>query len=193
MPQEIFSSRGSGICTSTGFMPGTFHSSSPTGSPAYVRCGDSLSTSNGERKSPKACCSARVKPSPEPPIDGPEPFYPGTISVSNEDEARQAVRRVKESGADFIEVDLRLPREAYFVIADESRKLGISFAGGCHLLSGRSFEGRTKKHRVPRRCIVRYPVRLLEQRRRAAKRQRKSHGGFFAEAISHSLSVGSPQ
>lgn len=64
------------------------------------------------------------------PIDGPKPFYPGVISVGNDYEARQAVRRVKESGADFIEVDLRLPREAYFAISDESRKLGISFAGG---------------------------------------------------------------
>ena len=64
------------------------------------------------------------------PIDGAEPFYPGTISVGNENEARQAVRRVKESGADFIEVDGGLSREAYFAIADESRKLEIPFAGG---------------------------------------------------------------
>jgi tetratricopeptide (TPR) repeat protein len=64
------------------------------------------------------------------PIDGPEPFYPGTISVANDNEAPQAVRKVRESGADFIEVDRGLPREAYFAIADESRKLGISFAGG---------------------------------------------------------------
>jgi len=64
------------------------------------------------------------------PIDGPKPFYPGVISVRNSDEARQAIRRVKQSGADFIEAELRLPREAYFAIAEESRKLGISFAGG---------------------------------------------------------------
>jgi tetratricopeptide (TPR) repeat protein len=64
------------------------------------------------------------------PIDGPKPFYPGTISVGNDNEARQAVRQVKESGADFIEVDRGLPREAYFAVADESRKLRISFAGG---------------------------------------------------------------
>ena len=64
------------------------------------------------------------------PIDGPKPFYPGVISVGNENEARQAVRKVRESGADFIEVDGRLSREAYFAIADESRKLGIPFAGG---------------------------------------------------------------
>jgi tetratricopeptide (TPR) repeat protein len=64
------------------------------------------------------------------PIDGAKPFYPGVISVGNENEARQAVRRVKESGADFIEVDGGLSREAYFAIVDESRKLGIPFAGG---------------------------------------------------------------
>lgn len=64
------------------------------------------------------------------PIDGPKPFYPGVISVGNEDGARQAVRRVRESGADFVEAELRLTREAYFAIADESRKLGMSFVGG---------------------------------------------------------------
>ena len=64
------------------------------------------------------------------PIDGPEAFYPGVITVSNENEAQLAVLQVKGSGADFIEVDGRLSPEAYFAIAEESRKLGISFAGG---------------------------------------------------------------
>jgi tetratricopeptide (TPR) repeat protein len=64
------------------------------------------------------------------PIDGAEAFYPGVIRVGNENEARQAVKRVKDSGADFVEVDGGLSREAYFAIADESRKLGIPFAGG---------------------------------------------------------------
>jgi hypothetical protein len=53
------------------------------------------------------------------PIDGPKAFYPGVISVGNENEARQAVRQVKESGADFIEVDGGLSREAYFAIAEK--------------------------------------------------------------------------
>ncbi len=64
------------------------------------------------------------------PIDGPKPFYPGVISVGSADEARQAVRRIKDSGADFVEAEMRLTRETYFAIADESQKLGISFAGG---------------------------------------------------------------
>ena len=64
-----------------------------------------------------------------PIIDGPKPFGAGSISVGNEAEARQAVRQVKNMGDDFVKVDQLLPREAYFAIADESRKLGILFAG----------------------------------------------------------------
>jgi tetratricopeptide (TPR) repeat protein len=64
-----------------------------------------------------------------PLIDGPKPVWPGSITVSNEADARQVVRQMKEIGYDFIKVYQLLPREAYFAIADESKKLGISFAG----------------------------------------------------------------
>lgn len=64
-----------------------------------------------------------------PAIDGPRPVWAGSISVSNEAGARQIVRQVKEMGYDFIKVYQLLPREAYFAIADESKKQGISFAG----------------------------------------------------------------
>lgn len=64
-----------------------------------------------------------------PLIDGPKPLWPGSIAVSNEVEARQVVRQMKEIGYDFIKVYSLLPREAYFAIADESRKLRIPFAG----------------------------------------------------------------
>jgi imidazolonepropionase-like amidohydrolase len=62
-------------------------------------------------------------------IDGPKPFWPGSISVSSEAQARQAVVNVKQQGADFVKVYSFLPREEYFAIADEARKQGISFAG----------------------------------------------------------------
>ncbi|MBE0433155.1 amidohydrolase family protein [candidate division WOR-3 bacterium] len=62
-------------------------------------------------------------------IDGPEPLIPGSISVSNETEARQVVRWVKAMGYDFVKIYSRLLREAYFFIADESEKSGIPFAG----------------------------------------------------------------
>lgn len=62
-------------------------------------------------------------------IDGPKPFWPGSISVSNEAQARQAVVQAKQEGADFVKVYSFLPREEYFAIADESKKQGIPFAG----------------------------------------------------------------
>jgi tetratricopeptide (TPR) repeat protein len=64
-----------------------------------------------------------------PIVDGPKPFWPGSISVGNATEGRQAVVRLKQKGADFVKVYSGLPREAYFAIADEAKKQGIPFAG----------------------------------------------------------------
>ena len=62
-------------------------------------------------------------------VDGPKPIWPGSLAVGTDAEGRQAVTRSKQEGADFIKVYSRLPREAYFAIADEAKKLGIPFAG----------------------------------------------------------------
>jgi imidazolonepropionase-like amidohydrolase len=62
-------------------------------------------------------------------VDGPKPIWPGSIAVSNEAEGRQAVARVKADGSDFVKVYSLLPRDAYFAIADEAKKQGLSFAG----------------------------------------------------------------
>ena len=64
-----------------------------------------------------------------PIIDGPKPIWPGSVAVSNEAEARKAVKTAKQEGADFIKVYSLLSREAFFAIADESKKQGIAFAG----------------------------------------------------------------
>ncbi|MEK6405686.1 MAG: amidohydrolase family protein [Acidobacteriota bacterium] len=64
-----------------------------------------------------------------PLLDGPKPMWPGSTAISNGDQARQAVRDLKNARADFVKVYSLLPREAYFAIADESKKLGIPFAG----------------------------------------------------------------
>jgi hypothetical protein len=64
-----------------------------------------------------------------PIVDGPRPIWPNSIAVSNEIEARQVVERFKRNGYDFVKVYSALPRQAYFAIADESRKSGIPFAG----------------------------------------------------------------
>ncbi len=64
-----------------------------------------------------------------PIVDGPVPYWPDSVSVANEAEARQAVIKAKQDGADFIKVYSLLPRDEYFAIADESKKQGIPFEG----------------------------------------------------------------
>jgi imidazolonepropionase-like amidohydrolase len=49
--------------------------------------------------------------------------------VANADEARAAVRELKQRGADFIKIISLPSREAFFAVADESRKQAISFVG----------------------------------------------------------------
>jgi hypothetical protein len=66
---------------------------------------------------------------PSPIVDGPKPVWPGSIAVANASEARQAVIEVKRAGADFVKVYSLLSRDAYFAIADESKKQGIPFEG----------------------------------------------------------------
>jgi hypothetical protein len=65
-----------------------------------------------------------------PMVDGPEPSWPLiSIPVGTAAEGRQAVRSLLEQGADFVKVYSRIPREAYFAIADECKKQRIPFAG----------------------------------------------------------------
>jgi len=64
-----------------------------------------------------------------PILDGPTPGYPLRITVKNPAEARQAVASLKKRGVDFIKVHAHLSRESYFVIADEAKKRGVTFAG----------------------------------------------------------------
>jgi imidazolonepropionase-like amidohydrolase len=62
-------------------------------------------------------------------IDGPNPYWRGSISVANEAQARQAVDEAKRDGADFVKVYQFLPRDLYLDIADEAKKQAIPFAG----------------------------------------------------------------
>ena len=65
-----------------------------------------------------------------PLIDGPEPSHPEhAIPVHNAAEGRQAVQSLKAMGADFVKVYDGVPRDAYFAIAEESKKAGLPFVG----------------------------------------------------------------
>ena len=63
-------------------------------------------------------------------VDGPGgPNVSFVYRVKTEAEARSAVQRIKREGFDFVKVYTRLSRAAFFAAADESRRLGIPFAG----------------------------------------------------------------
>lgn len=62
-------------------------------------------------------------------LDGPNPQWPGSVVVTNKEEARQAVRDARKGGVDFIKVYSGLSREAYYAIADECKKQSIPFVG----------------------------------------------------------------
>ncbi|MBZ5647881.1 MAG: amidohydrolase family protein [Acidobacteriia bacterium] len=64
-----------------------------------------------------------------PMIDGPQPAYSDSLAVTTEDDARAAVRLLKQQGADFIKVQSLLPRAPYFAVADEAKKQGLMFVG----------------------------------------------------------------
>jgi imidazolonepropionase-like amidohydrolase len=64
-----------------------------------------------------------------PIVDGPTAMWEGSIKVGNEAEGRQAVRKIKSDGYDFVKIYSDLPRDAYYAIADEAARQGLAFAG----------------------------------------------------------------
>jgi imidazolonepropionase-like amidohydrolase len=62
-------------------------------------------------------------------VDGVPTLLKNAIGVSTPDEARRAVRTLKDAGAGFIKVYWNLSPEAYHAVADEAKRLGIPFAG----------------------------------------------------------------
>jgi imidazolonepropionase-like amidohydrolase len=62
-------------------------------------------------------------------LDGPKSFFTDHVVVANGDEARAAVRKARQGGADFIKVHDLVPRDAYFAIIDEARKQGLPVEG----------------------------------------------------------------
>jgi len=77
---------------------------------------------------------ARETPSPEiylasAIVDGNPPVWPGSIVIKKPADARRAVDDIKKSGADFVKVYNRIPRGAYFALADEAKLQHIPFEG----------------------------------------------------------------
>jgi imidazolonepropionase-like amidohydrolase len=64
-----------------------------------------------------------------PVLDGPGARRSTNAVINNADEARQAVRRVKREGGDFVKVYDLLSRESFFAIAAEAKAQGLPFVG----------------------------------------------------------------
>jgi len=62
-------------------------------------------------------------------IDGHPPFLPNTQAARTPGEGREAVRRRKDQGADFVKVYSRLARDVYLAILEEAEKLGLPVSG----------------------------------------------------------------
>jgi imidazolonepropionase-like amidohydrolase len=64
-----------------------------------------------------------------PMLDGPKAQYKAAIAIATPDDGRKAVDMLKGRGVDFIKIQSGVPRDAYFAVADESKKAGIAFEG----------------------------------------------------------------
>jgi len=62
-------------------------------------------------------------------VDGVPPIWPGSLAVATAEAGRRAVDSLAQGGAGFIKVYSRLSPEAYHAIVDESKRIGITFAG----------------------------------------------------------------
>jgi Imidazolonepropionase and related amidohydrolases len=66
---------------------------------------------------------------PGPFVDGPQAASHIVLPVSNEEEARQAVRKLKAQGVDFIKVQAALSLPLWQAVLDEAQRLNIMVAG----------------------------------------------------------------
>lgn len=64
-----------------------------------------------------------------PMLDGPKSHYKAAIPITTPEDGRKAVDMLKSRGVNFIKVQSGVPREAYFAIAEESKRVGIEFEG----------------------------------------------------------------
>jgi imidazolonepropionase-like amidohydrolase len=84
--------------------------------------------STGALLGPQIVAGGPMMLPPRRPTAAPVAAKPEELPIATPDEAREAVRRLQQRGADFIKI-IDVPRNAYFAIAEESRKDGITFVG----------------------------------------------------------------
>jgi imidazolonepropionase-like amidohydrolase len=64
-----------------------------------------------------------------PMLDGPKSTYKAAIPIVTPEDGRKAVDMLQSRGVDFVKVQSGVPRDAYFAIAEEAKRVGIPFEG----------------------------------------------------------------
>jgi len=64
-----------------------------------------------------------------PMLDGPQVSFPASIAITTPAVGRETVDSLKRGGVDFIKIQSGVPRDAYFAIADQAKKLGLRIEG----------------------------------------------------------------
>jgi imidazolonepropionase-like amidohydrolase len=64
-----------------------------------------------------------------PMLDGPVPRFPSSAPVKNAADGKRIVDELHDAGVNFIKIQSLIPRDGYFAVADEAKKLGIPFVG----------------------------------------------------------------
>jgi imidazolonepropionase-like amidohydrolase len=64
-----------------------------------------------------------------PMLDGPKSHFPSSLSLTTAADGKKAVDDLKIKGVDFIKVQSYITRDAYFAVASETKKLGMTLVG----------------------------------------------------------------
>ena len=113
---------------------------------------------------------------------------PEQLPVASPDEARAAVRDLKQRGADFIKIISLPSREAFFAVAEEAKKQNISFAGhlpfeiGAAEASGAGM--RSIEHFLYSAFALSFSSQEQELRKRLVEAEKKGDSRAW-EAIAH--------
>jgi len=113
---------------------------------------------------------------------------PEQYPVANAEEARAAVRDLKQRGADFIKVISMPSREAFFAVAEEARKQNISFVGHLPFEIGAAEASnagmRSIEHFLYSGFALSFSSKEEELRKRLVEAERKGDSAAW-EAIAH--------
>jgi imidazolonepropionase-like amidohydrolase len=113
---------------------------------------------------------------------------PEQYPVANAEEARAAVRDLKQRGADFIKVISMPSREAFFAVAEEAKKQNITFAGHLPFEIGAAEASnagmRSIEHFLYSGFALSFSSKEEELRKRLVEAEKKGDSAAW-EAIAH--------